>query len=287
VLRPYRAVLLLLLSSCKSSEPTDQQSLAAIQPMFAVKEAESAAVPPEPSRDIRCKESDTPACPEDHHLPFRCIAYRYDGKLLDNKDQVISWGENPCEAKRNLHVQACANQLNPDQLDSVSCSPDSSNGKCPRVVKKCPSKVNPTRCFAQVYRDQDLDWSSRPQAWGKNECEARQNLEITACRNGLEQEEFGRILCEAEPTPALCPPQLQTCGKAEEIPAQCSLGSLGGRPLQKSLKTIGTSLCEARYRMQILACRMGSAANHLTPEDLGSMACLGLDGSVTAPALTN
>lgn len=289
MLRPYHACLLLLLFSCKSSELSERQTLAA-QPILIPKEGDLPAAPPPPApvREPRCKPEDLPSCPaEAHRLPYRCTAYRYEGKLLASSRQLLSWGNNPCEAKKSLLKQACESNLDPDLLESVSCVPALNNAKCPVPAKACPATEKPTRCFARNYKDLDLDLINRPEAWGKNECEARQNLSIVACRNGLNQDDFGRIVCESEPTPELCPPQWTECAKNDDIPSQCLLSKIGSNLLKKPLKTIGTTACEARFRMQELACRHGSSANHLTKEDLGSMACLGLVPPQTAPALTN
>lgn len=287
MLRPYHACLLLLLFSCKSSELPEHQTLAA-QPLLLPKESDAPTAPaaPPPVREPRCKAEDLPKCPaDDTRLPYRCTAYRYGGKLLATSRQLLSWGENPCEAKKNLYREACDAKLDPEQMDSVSCVPTANIEKCSETPKSCPKTEKPTRCYARSYKDIELDLTSRPQAWGRNECEARQNLERIACRKGLEEDEFGRIVCEAEPSPQLCPPQWTDCPKEDDYPAQCSLTRIGSSLLKKPLKTIGTTACEARYRMQDLACRYGSTANHLTKEDLGSMACLGLDQPKTPPAI--
>ncbi len=229
-------------------------------------EATAAHRPPAPLAEALppasevCDPEAAPVCPaEEFNSPHRCVALSLNGQLLSDQEQVSAWAKTPCQAHRELFKIACANHLNYAQLDKISCHPDANEGNCPAALNDCPNKVTPTRCFAKSYEEQDLNWSSRPEAWGRNECDARNKLNKTACNLGLDPKALKAIRCEPEPSTLVCPPLWKNCDTQKSEFSECSLSRVGEIVLKKPLKAIGSSRCEATYRVQDLACRFQKA----------------------------
>lgn len=207
-----------------------------------------------------CKAEDTPICPvEELEAPSRAVAVKYNGQLLADHEQVSAWGSSPCQAKLALFKAACSNHLNFALINEITIHPDANEADCPAAMSECDDSKSPSKCFAESYEEQDLAWSSRPQAWGANECDARNKLAKKACNLGINPKEMKAIRCEAEASAMLCPPIWKNCVAQENELSECKLSKVGEINLKKPLTAIGGSRCEATYRLQELACRYQKA----------------------------
>ncbi len=271
--------VLLLLLSCRSTDPKSHQLKALDTLPKPVQLAEAVPLPtPEPQ--FECMKS--PDCPSDQPKnPYQCVLYRYKEQYLWEMERLQAWGSTPCEAMKAFAELTCKENKDAKFIQDVSCSPDSTGGRCPIPSNPCQETKKPSKCYAKSYEGQDLTWDQRPTAWGPNECEAKNRLAQLACRMGLNPDEFGKIECEADTNPGLCPPPTPRCSLEHKEPTECLVSQIGDISLKKPWTAIGTSACEAQYRLQQLACLFGNSLNQLTPQKLGSMECRGL--VVTAP----
>jgi hypothetical protein len=203
-----------------------------------------------------CKAEDTPICPvEELEAPSRAVAVKYQGQLLPDHEQVSAWGSSPCQARLALFKAACSNHLNFALINEITIHPDANEADCPAAMSECDDSKSPSKCFAESYDEQELAWSSRPQAWGSNECDARNKLAKKACNLGINPKELKAIRCEAESSALICPPIWKNCAPQENELSECKLSKVGEINLKKPLTAIGSSRCEATYRLQELACR--------------------------------
>ncbi len=278
--RAYQSALaaLFLLSSCRSIESDKALQARAIEMTPSpVQLADAVPLPPPEPECINL-----PSCPADEpNDPYQCTLYRYAGKILWESQRLQAWGPTPCLAARALNDLACKEKLDGKQIGDIGCSPDPSGGRCPVPVTSCPESIKPSRCTARNYEQNELAWDQRPTAWARNECEARNKLNTIACQQGLNPESLTKIECEADVNPGLCPPPLPTCSIEHKEPTECLVSQIGDISLKKPWIAIGTSLCEAQYRLQFMACLFANSLNQLTPQKLGSMECRSL--VVTAP----
>lgn len=285
--------LLLLTLSCKSTEssgPHDPPSIPDIQ--FIPKQTDStaaglpAAVAPDALPNTKtaalvatesavdCKPEDAPVCPyEEPNSPYRCVTLKYRGALLPDSEQINSWANSPCQARLELYKASCAKHLNFAEIDQIACHPDANEGTCPAIFKDCPSSEAPTRCFAENLGDQELNWANRPEAWGNNECDARNKLKRKACSLGLDPKDMKEVSCEAEPSPAICPPVWKNCAGQDNDVTECKAAKVGELALKQPLSAIGANHCEATYRLQELVCRFQK--DGIT--DFGVMQCRSLN----------
>jgi len=285
----------LLTLSCKSSEgsfsastltpeveliPKDTDEVRSVSPAAPATDV-SLAQTPIPGAE-GCDPAAAPVCPlEEFSNPHRCVALSYSGQLLPEHEQVSAWADSACQAKVALFKMACANNLNYGQLDQISCHPDANEGSCPSEIKDCATKVSPTRCFAKSYDEQALTWTSRPEAWGRNECDARNKLNQKTCSLGLDPAALKTVTCEAEPSSLMCPPIWKNCVADASEFNECTLGKIGEVVLKKPIRAIGTSRCEATYRVQELACRFQKSEL----KDLGGIECKSMKKQNASAAL--
>lgn len=275
---------LTLLSACKSNEPSIELSAAPL-PSSELEVAEL----PNPQTPVSAPPScdEIPPCnPGENNSPHQCVAYRYGGELLWDGQRFFAWGPNLCHAKRALAVAACKAGKDYTQLGDLSCAPDSSKGACPVAAPDCAPNDQAKRCYAKNYLGKELTWDQRPTAWGAGECQTKHLVLVRACEQGLDPTALSSIRCEADPQPGLCPPAPPSCSDQvdqERDPTECLLSSLGDSPLKKPWKALGTSSCEAQYRLRELLCRYSDTAKTLTLESLAGMECRSLLGQATRP----
>lgn len=275
-----RSSLLLLTFSfsvaCKSADAPPME-LAAAAPLEAAGETAGPPLVAAEAPAISC--GNIPECPDDaRRTPYQCVAYRYAGQVLWEGQRLYGWGPNLCEAKRALAVATCGEGKNIAQVEDLSCAPDPSMGSCPVPPPNCPDTEKPRRCAAKSYQGQELPWDQRPTAWGKNECQTKYLVLVRACEQGFDPQALSEIRCEADAQPGLCPPAPPTCTLTEADPTECLVSSVGDKPLKKPWKTVGTSACEAQYRLQDLLCRYMDSAKPLTSDSLNGMECRSLLG---------
>lgn len=282
----------LVLAACSSTEPIVE--LSAEAPLAVTEETRPAPTPEveegPKTRDVSNQEigfscSELPECSADGaREPYSCVAYRYDNKLLWEDQRIFSWGSGLCEAKKSLMGTACSQGKDLSKLADVSCSPDPSFGKCPASRPKCSSEEKPSRCMVKKYQGVELSWEQRPTAWGRNECEARHLLQVGACEQGLEIQDLNLISCEADTAPGQCPAPPPNCDLDQKDPTECTLSALGDTVFKKPWRAIGTSACEAQYRLQAMVCRFADSKRPLAQEKLKEFECRSLLGS---PALAH
>jgi hypothetical protein len=70
-----------------------------------------------PTEDVACSQD---------VVPSECRAASYASAVLDASQQITGRGDNECRAKADLRRQACRANLDPQQLDKISCHPVSS-----------------------------------------------------------------------------------------------------------------------------------------------------------------
>lgn len=222
--------------------------------------------------------SQSPLCPnEEKKLPFLCVAYRYEGRFLWETQRVYAWGTSLCKARQSLQAEACQKNIESSLLSEIHCNPDSSLDSCPAPLNKnCPGGGQASVCFATQYRDQDIPWTQQPLAWNDSECQARNALLTKACQLGLNPKNLGKITCQDNPNPTLCPPTPPTCLDTVSDPTLCQIKQSGDMKPEDVWTATGQSLCEAQYRLQELACRLNHSEKHPTPEQLGQMECRSL-----------
>ncbi len=278
---------LYLLTSCASDEAVLE--LSASSPVIASETVENSSDMPtevrlaevqlsEKSPNLSCSE--IPACAVDEQKsPYQCVAYRYAGQLLWGSQRVYGWGKNLCEAKRSVATSACEAGKDLSQLSELSCSPDPSYGKCPPARPKCSTETKPNKCFATKYQGNELSWEQRPTAWGSNECEALYLIQVFACENGLDPEDLQNTVCADDLFPGQCPPALPTCDLDQREPTECVLSSVGSMVLKKPWRAIGTSACEARYRLEELICRFSDPKHPISLDEASQIECRALVGT--------
>ena len=290
MLKYISIALLLLTLSCKSGEGSSRDVASYPEIQFIPKDTdnarEAAVVPaPVPSPTVplvlvkpslagkECKPEDAPVCPpEEYNNHTRAVAVKYSGQLLPDHEQVIAFGDSPCKVKQALYKAACANNLNYANITEVTFHPDANEADCPATPEECERTTAPTRCFAEAYGEQELNLSNRPEAWGSNECDARNKLMTTACNIGLNPKELKTVRCEAEQSVIICPPIFENCVVQENEMTECRLSKIGEINLKQTIKGIGNSRCEATYRVQELACRFQKSPL----KDLAAVECQGL-----------
>ncbi|MBC7533097.1 MAG: hypothetical protein H7318_16120 [Oligoflexus sp.] len=220
-----------------------------------------------------CNPKDAPVCPiEEMNNYTRAVAVEYNHQLLPDHEQLIAFGKSSCKARQAIYEAVCANNLNYALVTQITYHPDANESECPSKPKECEKSNEPTRCYAEVYNDQDISWSSRPEVWGNNECDARNKLAKSACSIGLNPTDLKGVRCEVEKSNVLCPPIWKNCVTQENELTECRLSKIGEINLKDPLTAVGKSRCEATYRVQELACRFQKSPL----KDLAGVECQGV-----------
>ncbi len=266
--------LLVLLTACKSTDGGPTEKPLASGPVFELipketdgtkTQAQTPAAAPESAApvaltakvEVDCKPEDAPVCPEEEHSnPFRCVVLKSTDSLLADSEQIVGYGTSPCQARREAFLKACSAKIAVKAPEQISCHPFANEGECPAKLEDCDSTEEPSRCFATAYDDEKLNEMNRPEAWGKNECEARNALKTLACGKGLNPTKIKPVVCEKEKSAQVCPPHWRNCVIQKDEYTVCSLKAIGAETLHKPIEALGANRCEATYRVVEAACRL-------------------------------
>ncbi|MES2746219.1 MAG: hypothetical protein V4655_12380 [Bdellovibrionota bacterium] len=228
----------------------------------ALEQAESVAseqIAAEPmsleAKSFDCQKISDTCDTDEKSNAHRCSLVQNNNQTIAEDDQISAHGDSRCFANAKLKAKLCEAKI-PQKFALIECKPDAiSPEECSAPLANCDAAITqPTKCFARDMDSTEIAWTNRPEAWGKNECEARNNLKKKACDKGVAPSEIRSIACEKEASPAVCPPMQQNCLVQNEL-IECRIKRIGDIPLKEALKSIGFSTCEATYRVKDLACR--------------------------------
>lgn len=186
----------LVFISCTSSPSSNDvtESVAEVQTKEKLAAQEHDAIQvTKSSVDTECPPSDT-VCPM-NFAPVLCAALATDGKRNDADDRLVVWATNNCAGRLKLQKEACARRFPPSKLAKVQCVPDATGGHCPIVAGDCKPGGKPVSCVAATYAGHGLSEDLRPTASAANECLARFELQMVACRENLDPTQLGEISC--------------------------------------------------------------------------------------------
>ena len=224
--------------------------------------AEALAEPPSEiisleAKKIDCEMISANSCNSDEPSnPFRCSLTQNNKLLIPDSKQLHAWGDSRCFAQHSLKSQLCRAKVIING-GSITCHPDTTPPEeCSLPLENCDAApAGLTKCFAKEIDSTEVAWTHRPESWGKSECEARNNLRKNACSRGIAPSEIKTVACVKEVSPAVCPPIQQNCLVQENDLVECQIRKIGDIPLLEALKGMGSSTCEASYRVKDLACR--------------------------------
>lgn len=143
--------------------------------------------------DKECPPSDT-VCPM-NFAPVMCAALSTEVKKNEANDRLVVWATNNCAGRLKLHREACTRGLPPSKLIKVQCVPDATGGHCPIAAGDCKPGGKPASCVAATYAGHGLSDEMRLTANAANECLARVELQMVACRENLDPTQLGDISC--------------------------------------------------------------------------------------------
>lgn len=114
--------------------------------------------------------------------PARCSAAKYGGEAVAAGVLLSGWGANECVARGELEKITCAQNLNPDLVQGVSCARQTRyRADCPPLQPTCDAGDNKTHT-CEV--DLPAVPSTKLSAEGAGKCVARFNLEMRICLAG-------------------------------------------------------------------------------------------------------
>lgn len=114
--------------------------------------------------------------------PARCYAAKFNGGQIPAGVRLAGWGANECVARTELSKTTCAQNLNPDHLQEVTCkAQERYQGDCPPPQPSCDASDT-------AAHECDVEMSTSPGgklvAEGKGKCMARFNLDVQVCLSG-------------------------------------------------------------------------------------------------------
>jgi len=114
--------------------------------------------------------------------PRFCVATSYAGQAIPADTRLAGWGANECVAREELANIACAQNLNPDLVQGVSCSRQAEfRGDCPPLQPACDPGDNTAHdCEVGI----SAPGGSKISAQGASKCLARFNLDFQICLAG-------------------------------------------------------------------------------------------------------
>ncbi|MBM4251077.1 MAG: hypothetical protein FJ146_03840 [Deltaproteobacteria bacterium] len=143
--------------------------------------------------DAECPPSDT-VCPM-NFAPVMCAALAGEGKKTEASDRLVVWATNNCAGRLKLHRESCARKFPPSKLKKLQCFPDATGGHCPIAAGECKPGGKPASCIAATYAGHGLSDDLKLTADAANECLARLELQMVACRENLDPTQLGDISC--------------------------------------------------------------------------------------------
>lgn len=140
--------------------------------------------------------------------------------------------------------------------------PDPSLGECPMQAHECDDTGKPAVCKAVRYESIKLNPEQVIFAWGSNECKAKNELRVEACKLNLRPTQIKGVKCRDDKTNGACPPKTAECDNFYE-PITCK----GKLELPNNLFILldanGFNKCDAMAKLELLACRKESAPSEL------------------------
>ena len=130
-----------------------------------------------------------------NYAPVVCSASKYDGKAQAPSTRLMVWAGNGCSGRMRLNREACARSLVPSKLGSIQCVPDATSGHCPVSSVNCKTELKPMTCSATAYAGHPLSEEQSLAASGQNECLAKVELQMMACRANLDPTQLGGVEC--------------------------------------------------------------------------------------------
>ncbi len=143
--------------------------------------------------NTECPPTDT-VCPM-NWAPVMCTVNTPDEKQQSGTVRLVAWGSNNCVGRLKLSKDACARNLRPSKLGRIQCVPDASGGHCPITEVDCKGGGKSSTCSAGSYGGHPLTEEQRLTAEAANECLARSELQMVACRQNLDPTQLGDISC--------------------------------------------------------------------------------------------
>ncbi len=114
--------------------------------------------------------------------PRFCVAANYAGEAIPAGVRLAGWGPNECVARGAMANIACAQNLNPDLVQAVSCNRQAGyRGDCPPLQPACDPGDNKAHdCEVEIA----ASGGSKISAEGPSKCVARFNLDLKICLSG-------------------------------------------------------------------------------------------------------
>lgn len=203
----------------------------------------------------------------DSETPVFCQVRSYKNRLLHFNNQISVHGLSACAARTEIAKIACQSQLIPSQLGTVQCVPDGSSGNCPNSPTECDNTANFTICFADRYGAQEVKRSPGLYGRGTNECDARNNLRLAACKNNLNPLLLTEVTCSTDVTKGECLNLEHIC-RDERKKAFCRVTLSKGGEISRDIRGEGDSRCEAMMAIHREAC-----SRHIKPSALDEVVC--------------
>ncbi|RZA24580.1 MAG: hypothetical protein EOP10_09440 [Proteobacteria bacterium] len=183
------------------------------------------------AKSFDCQKLEDACNADEKSNAHRCSLVQNNNQTIAEDDQISAHGDSRCFATAKLKAKLCEAKIS-QKLALIECKPDAiPPEECSAPLENCDVAIaQPTKCFAKDMDSTEIAWTNRPEAWGKNECEARNNLKRKACDKGVAPSEMKSIACEKEASPAVCPPLQQNClgsiTKGEAFTTQTARGKI-------------------------------------------------------------
>lgn len=239
--KSFGIILSLLLSACTSlsSKPMRARSLAS----------------------SACSKELTACSPLEPKVNYLCMS-QTSSLMVQDKSR--------CLAENKLKELACNNK---QDISDIKCIEDQTNGECPLEASFCTFQYQPSICRIETYDGKSLSWDAMPTAWASNPCQGKIKLKEKLCFNGLVPSKIGVMECRPDASKNKCPPQ-NTCNPDLNDPLTCSVDSFNSKPLEQKWTVFAKSKCEARYQLELLACKFDQGASEEPSKLLGKLVCL-------------
>ena len=206
-----------------------------------------------PNKPEICSALEKPC--ESGGTPSFCSVSEIAGARLNAPYKLAAHAKSECEARKAVLDSACKRGIDIKSLDTISCGPDKSEGKCPAEAGMCITLYDPSRCVASNYADAALNADEKVAGWGSNSCVARIEMRRFACSLNQNPDKLSDVQCERVPNfQGDCPPVQPACDVADKTPATCEV-AVGAAPAKVTAN--GSGACLARFNLEWQLCLAG------------------------------
>lgn len=134
----------------------------------------------------------------------------------------------------------------------------------------CEDILAPVHCKVSRYSGGELSEKDSIHAWENNECKAKKQIGIEACKRELSPPNLEGLSCRPSSAVENCPPKMSFC-IAVHKPVRCKVKTYNGEALSDSqLKEVTASnQCEAHKILAMEFCKI-----NLDPNKIGELVCM-------------